>query len=192
MSKDISNEVDAELKKHPGVGALVNETTGQVHVFAAAVPYFGLTPAERTALETERNGLLASVSGGGLGKRERRRAEDRIRRIESDLRRARSADESGRRTIERQDERAPQRYGQPGNTVQSVTEAVASAVAAVDAAIGSTPAAHQATKPTRFGVREVNWDKFVAGFTANKGAPKVCCSGPKQYQCSKCRAKAGV
>lgn len=34
------NEVDAELKKTPGVVALVNDHTGQVAAFMAPVPYW--------------------------------------------------------------------------------------------------------------------------------------------------------
>jgi hypothetical protein len=187
------NEIDTELDKHSGIGALVNETTGQVHVFASPVPYFGLTPAERTALETERNGLLASVSGGGLRKRERRIAEDRIRRIESDLRRARSADESGRRTVERQDERAPQRYGQPGDRVtptqQTLAEQVAATVAAVDAVTGAKSARKDSARLVR------PWPDQLAPQAAppkTAASAKVCCSGPKQYWCSKCKAKTGA
>jgi hypothetical protein len=175
------SEIENELKKHPGIGALVNEKTGQVHVFAAPVPYFGLTPAERTALETERDDLLASMPT--LPKRERRRAEDRVRRIESDLRRARSADESGRRTIEREAERPEQRYGQPGNSSPAtVTEAVASAVEAVNAVVGSTPAKNKLTWAS------LRADLDAKTVAANRSA--VCCSGPKQYWCARCRSKA--
>ena len=43
------NEVDAELKKTPGVVALVNDHTGQVAAFMAPVPYWTKKKAEDRA-----------------------------------------------------------------------------------------------------------------------------------------------
>jgi hypothetical protein len=103
------DQVDAELKDHPGVGAVVNLATGKVATFVAPVPYFSLTPEERTALEKEREDLIASIPT--LGWRDRTRASTRIKIIEGDLSRDRSGRESLRRDAERAQERDTQRYG---------------------------------------------------------------------------------
>src|SRR5438445_10433814 len=60
--------------------------------FAAPTPYFDLTQAERDTLEAERTQLLGSLPT--LSVRDRLLAEERIQRIEADLKRSRSGDES--------------------------------------------------------------------------------------------------
>jgi hypothetical protein len=133
MSKHtVVHEVAAELKKpeNKGVIASVNTETGEVSAFMAPKPYWEtakndasdtgrLTAAEVTALEKERNDLIASLPRLKLGARSK--ATTRINAIESTLRRARSNAESDRQNVERQAERPLQRYGQPTNTEQRST-----------------------------------------------------------------------
>jgi hypothetical protein len=124
------NEVEAELKKpeNKGVVASVNTETGEVLTFMAPKPYWEtkndagdtgtLTASEVTALETERDQLIAALPQ--LSKAERSKNQTKIAVIESTLRRARATDEDLRRSAEREAERPVQRYGQPGNTQQAV------------------------------------------------------------------------
>lgn len=105
----LAQQVESELKNHPGVGALVNEETGKVATFLAPKPYFALSPEERTALETERDELIGSLPR--LPWTQRIRASSRIRAIEGDLGRDRAGREAERRDVERENERRRQRYG---------------------------------------------------------------------------------
>lgn len=119
----VVNEVEAELKKNPGVVASVNTETGEVRTFMAPKPYWEvendagatgtLTESEVTALTKERDDLIAALPR--LKKAERSKATTRINVIEGTLRRGRATEESARVNREREAERPVQRYGQPGN-----------------------------------------------------------------------------
>ncbi|MGH7604188.1 MAG: hypothetical protein ACRENK_09360 [Gemmatimonadaceae bacterium] len=154
-------------------GKLVAAQSSAPVQFAEPVPYNTLSDEEVAALGRERKALMDSLDR--LDPAERAKAEKRVRQIDVDLKRQRMIDEASRRHQERSEERKTQASGGDSGTGGRAT--------------------HQVTKPTLFGVREVNWPAFVASVVATKAAnrtPKVCCSGPNQYWCSKCRAKAGV
>lgn len=197
MCKDISNEVDTELKNHPGIGAVVNTETGQVQLFAAPRPYWeaenatgdtALTAEEVTALERELAKLSDSLPTQRRG--ERAKTEHRIRVIERALKANRSLEEDALRAAERAAERPAQRYGTQGATVQSVVASVASAVAAVNAVVGSTPAPSRSNSTKLVNVRP--WPDQLrpqAGPPSTAVSAKVCCSGPREYWCGRCRAK---
>ena len=135
MSKTTTNEVEAELKKNPGVVASLNESTGQAQAFALPVPYWvakndaggtgSLTASERDALISEHDALVTALPR--LKKGERSKATTRINVIEGLLRRARATEESVRRNAERTAERPAQRYGQPGNTTPAAGQPQAGA-----------------------------------------------------------------
>jgi hypothetical protein len=121
----VVNEVENELRKNPGVIASVDTETGKVLTFMAPKPYWetakndagdtgSLTASEVTALEKERNDLIAALPR--LKKGERSKATTRINVIEGTLRRDRSIKDAEIRTTERAAERPLQRYGQPGNS----------------------------------------------------------------------------
>ena len=171
------NEVDTELKKHPGVVASVNTETGEVRTFMAPKPYWEvendagdtgtLTASEVKALIREHDALVVALPR--LKKAERSKATTRINIIEGLLRRQRATEESARVNREREAERPIQRYGTPGNI--SPAESGRTSWASLD---------------------ELNADLAAKAQAAQQalGTSAVCCTG--KYLCSKCKAKAGV
>lgn len=172
------NEVEAELKKYPGVIASVNEATGRVATFLAPV-----SPAATSKeLQKQIDALVAALpklKGGARSK-----ADHKIRVLQRELRVALDREESERRHAERSGERQRQQVGADSPFArQTLAELVASTVAAVNAAVGTT----KQVKNT------LTWDTLRRDLDARvPKAPqkKVCCSG--KYLCSTCANKAAA
>jgi hypothetical protein len=123
MSKNTLKEVREELAKpeNRGVIASVDTETGRVRTVMAPKPYWkstneagdtgSLTASEVTALEKERQDLIAALPG--LKKGDRSKATTRLNIVEGLLRRARSNAESDRINFEREQERVRERTGDP-------------------------------------------------------------------------------
>src|SRR5690349_1733628 len=94
----------------PG-GEIIEVDVAQSRQYAAPVAYFSLTPEEVSALETERDELVASLPR--LLKADRIKATGRINDIEATLRRARSNTEADRTNREREQERLRESTGNP-------------------------------------------------------------------------------
>ena len=103
-------QVQAEVAKHPGVIASVNEETGHVTTVMVPKPYYltmNLTPDERNALEAERKRLLFALRS--MTPHERAKSMTRINVIEITLRTGRSNEEADRRKVERETQRKMER-----------------------------------------------------------------------------------
>jgi hypothetical protein len=110
--RTVAQEVEAELEKHPGVAALINERTGVVETFAVPVPYFAqhtASGASSSELEQQKAALVAQLPGAD--DTVRAKLDHEISVLEREIKVARANEESQRRNNERQVERKKQRYG---------------------------------------------------------------------------------